>query len=86
MTNHMKYIIIFVAAIFLLVSPGRAEQSVEQQVYTATTNVMHTVANLGQRVMDDEAQMAVLRKQVADLTKEREDLKTKKSAPAEPSP
>ena len=55
--------------------PALAQQSVEQQVYTATASVMHTVANLGQRVMDDEAEIAVLKKQNLDLIKERDALK-----------
>jgi hypothetical protein len=65
--------------------PALAQQSVEQQVYTATASVMHTVANLGQRVMDDEAEIAVLKKQNLDLIKERDALKAAAAPGAPPA-
>lgn len=70
-----------ISALLLCVAvAAHAQQTVEQQVYGATAAINHAALNLGQRLIDDEVLIISLRKQIADLTKELDELKAKDPA------
>lgn len=48
---------------------AHAEQTVQQQVDSATAVVSRIMANMGQRIMEDEAEIADLRKQLSGKNK-----------------
>ena len=74
----MKYLLLIFPLVLSV--PAQAQQTtVQQQVDSASATVMRVIASMAERINQDEAEIATLRKQNVDLIKERDE--TKKGAP-----